>query len=338
MAMRFLVVADTHLRGTSPQGRKDDFFATCRAKLEEVVGLTEQLGVDALLHLGDFFDRPDLAPGVVREFMLILRRCRVPVYGIVGNHDVYGHNPDSLPRTLLGLVETLGALRLLRRGEVELLGGQGELKVQLTGAPFHHDIDSCDGADYVVAKDPRADVAIHMAHGMLVEKPPAPGMEYTLIERVAPRTEADLTLVGHYHLGYSRLPVEAAPGRLFANPGAMVRLEASLGEVARHPQVVLVEVEAGGLNLRGIPLRSAPPGDEVLDRSLIEAAAYRDAQLADFIQRVRGALTGRSLFDLEDMVAAIASSEGYPEEVKAEALQRVGLARERLGRRDGRER
>lgn len=338
MAMRFLVVADTHLRGTSPQGRRDDFFATCRAKLEEVVNLAEDLGVSALLHLGDVFDRPDLAPGVAREFVLVLRRCRVPVYGIVGNHDVYGHNPDSLPRTLLGLVEALGGLRLLRCGEVELLGGPGQLKVQLTGAPFQHDIDSRDGADYVVSRDARADVAIHMAHGMLLEKPWVSGMDYTLIERVAPRTGADLTLVGHYHLGYSRLPLEPVPGRLFVNPGAMVRLEASLAEIARHPQVVLVEVEGSGISVRGIPLRSALPGDEVLDRSLIEAAAYRDTQLADFIQRVKGAWDGRRLFDLEDMVAAIAGGEGYPEEVKREALQRVGMARERLAGRSGRER
>ncbi|MEW6546619.1 MAG: metallophosphoesterase [Bacillota bacterium] len=328
--MRFLVVADSHLRGTSPQGRRDDFFATCRAKLEEVVELTESLQVDALLHLGDLFDRPDLAPGVVREFVLVLRRCRVPIYGIVGNHDVYGHNPESLPRTLLGLVEALGGIRLIGRGEVVWLGGGGRPVVQLTGAPFRYDIDSGDGEDYVVKKDARADVAIHMAHGMLLEKPWVPGLDYVLIDRVAPQTEADLTLVGHYHLGYSRLPLEPVPGRLFVNPGAMVRLEATLPEVARRPQVVLVEVDGGGIAVRGIPLRSAPPGDEVLDRSLIEAAAYREAQLADFIQRVREAWDGRHLYNVEDMVAAIASGQGYPEEVKVEALRRVGMARERL--------
>lgn len=328
--MRLLVVADTHLRGTAPQGRRDDFFATCLAKLAEVVDLTESLGVDALLHLGDVFDRPDLAPGVVREFVLVLRRCRVPVYGIVGNHDVYGHNPDSLSRTLLGLVEALGGLRLLARGEVVRLGGGGDLTVQLTGAPFRYDIDSGDGEDYVVKKEAGADVAIHMAHGMLLEKPWVAGLDYTLIDRVAPRTEADLTLVGHYHLGYSRLPLEPVPGRLFANPGALVRLDATLPEITRHPQVLLVEVEGRGIGLRAIPLRSARPGEEVLDRSLIEAAADRQKGLDDFIQRVRAAWDGRHLHSVEDVVMAIAAGEGYPEEVKVEALRRVGLARERL--------
>lgn len=334
MTVRLLVVADSHLRGTSPQGRRDDFFATCRAKLEEVVGLSESLGVDALLHLGDVFDRPDLAPGVVREFALILRRCQVPIYGVVGNHDVYGHNPDSLPRTLLGLVETLGGIRLLRRGEVVWLGGGGEPRIQLTGAPFRYDIDGGEGEDYLVEKDPRADVAIHMAHGMLLEKGWTAGLDYTLIDRVAPRTQADLTLVGHYHLGFSRLPLEPVPGRLFVNPGAMVRLEATWQEMARRPQVVLVEVEGAGVSVRGIPLRSAPPGEEVLDRSVIEAAASRD-QLADFIQRVRQAWDGRTLCTVEDVVAAIAAGQGYPEEVKREALRRVGVARERLARGGG---
>ena len=328
------MVADTHWRGTSPRGRLDDFWETCRRKLHEVVALTRELRVDALLHLGDFFDRPDLAPGVVREFAVIMRQCQVPVYGIAGNHDVYGHNPDTLPRTLLGLMEAMGGPILLAPGEKVML--TGDVTVQLTGAPFRYDIDDGDGHHYVVDKDPRADVAIHLAHGMLLEKPWVEGLEYTLIDRVAARTQADLTLVGHYHLGYSRLPLEPVPGHLFVNPGALVRLEASAAEMRRQPQVVLVEARpgarpgAGTVTVRGVPLRSAEPGEKVLDRAAVEAAASRDRQLADFIQRIREASDGFRVPSLEDIVARIAATQGCSPEVREEALRRIGAVRERL--------
>ena len=324
------MVADTHFRGTSPRGRLDDFFSTSCAKLEEVVRLTEEHEVAALLHLGDFFDRPDLAPGVVREFAVILQKCRVPIYGVVGNHDVYGHNPESLPRTLLGLLEVLGGLTLLRRGDKVWL--RGDVTVQLTGAPFHYLIDSRSGEDYMVEKDAAADVAVHMAHGMLLEKPWVQGMECTLIDRVAARTQADITLVGHYHLGYSRLPLEPVPGRYFVNPGALVRLEASLSEMRRRPQVVLLELTAGGLppRITGIPLACARPGEEVLDRAMLEAAAFREAQLSDFVQRIREGTGGFRAQSLEDIVGQIARGQGFDDEVRGEALRRIGLARERL--------
>ena len=71
--MRFLYVTDTHIRGTSPRSRTDDFPLAIRKKLQEVIELAHREEVDAVLHGGDLFDRPDISPAVVREFLRALR-------------------------------------------------------------------------------------------------------------------------------------------------------------------------------------------------------------------------------------------------------------------------
>lgn len=123
--LRLLYVTDTHIRGTTPRSRTDDFVDALRKKLNEVVDIAEREKVDAVLHGGDLFDRPDLSPAVVRDFARLLRRLKVPIYVVAGNHDVFGHNPDTVDRTMLGLLDAFGTVRLIRPGEKILLEGVG---------------------------------------------------------------------------------------------------------------------------------------------------------------------------------------------------------------------
>lgn len=60
--------------------------------------------VDYILHGGDLFDRPDIAISVVSTFAKIFKEAPAPIYIVSGNHDIYGHNPDTLNRTVMGLL------------------------------------------------------------------------------------------------------------------------------------------------------------------------------------------------------------------------------------------
>src|SRR5690606_40951694 len=62
----------------------DDFPLAIRKKLQEVIELAHREEVDAVLHGGDLFDRPDISPAVVREFAALFRRLQVPLYMIAG--------------------------------------------------------------------------------------------------------------------------------------------------------------------------------------------------------------------------------------------------------------
>lgn len=60
--MKILYMTDTHIRGTSPRSRTDDFQQAIREKIEEVIDIAERERVDLVLHGGDLFDRPNLSP------------------------------------------------------------------------------------------------------------------------------------------------------------------------------------------------------------------------------------------------------------------------------------
>lgn len=336
--MKLLYLTDTHMRGTSPRSRLDDLPQALLAKLREVVALAREHGVAAILHGGDLFDRPDVAPAVALEFLRVLMEAPCPIYGIAGNHDVYGFNPDTVPRTMLGLFDGFRLFQLLRPGQAAWVEEDG-LKVQVTGQEFHAELDRRDPVlDYCVVpagvggslheRHPEADFAIHLTHGMLLEKSFFEGISHTLLDAIMTHTVADVTFGGHYHPGWSR--VFAAGGRVFINPGALVRLGNQTADFRRPIQVVLLELSRGEpVNHRLIALQAARPGDEVLDRSQEEAQMARERALADFIQGV-GSTAQFEVLEVQAIMDRIAENGGVPPRVREEALRRLGLAQEEL--------
>ncbi len=123
--LRLLYVTDTHIRGTAPRSRTDDFVEALRNKLNEVIDIAGREKVNAVLHGGDLFDRPDLSPAVVRDFARLLRRLETPVYTIAGNHDIYGHNPETVDRSMLGLLDAFGTVGSDPVRRKNLFGGGG---------------------------------------------------------------------------------------------------------------------------------------------------------------------------------------------------------------------
>lgn len=322
--MRLLYFTDTHLRGNTPQSRRDNLPDTLKDKLQEVIELADTLHIDYVLHGGDFFDNPSPSLAAMGDFLEIIRQLKCPLYAISGNHDVFGGNVNSLNRTLLGFLHRLGFVRLLLPGERVYLKKGGEV-VQLTGQPYHYEIDRRDPVfDYVVKKE-KADLAIHMVHGMLLDRPVFPEADFTLIENIMD-TEADITLCGHNHLGFGIVKRE---DKFFINPGALVRLSNHKEEMMRKVGVVLIKLEGKEMECEFIPLKSALPGDEVLTRENIEGKTELSIKLANFIKEIRQAA------DLEKMnarsiIEEIARADEVDKEVKEEALRRIALVEEEL--------
>lgn len=336
--MKILYLTDTHIRGTSPRNRLDDLPQALLNKFREVVDLAREHQVAAILHGGDLFDRPDVAPAVALDFLRVLMEAHCPIYGIAGNHDVFGFNPQTVPRTMLGLFDGFRLFRLIKPGEVAWIEENG-LKVQVTGQEFHAELDRRNPVlDYCVLpagqggslheRQPEADFAIHLTHGMLLEKPFFEGSAHTLLDAVMAHTVADVTFGGHYHPGWSR--VYDVDGHLFINPGALVRLGNQAADFRRPIQVVLLELEPGQpVRWQLIPLRSAKPGEEVLDRSGEETQMARERALADFIQGI-GDTSQFAVLEVQAIMERIADNAGVPPRVKEEALRRLGLAQEEL--------
>ncbi len=326
--MRILFLTDDHKRGTTPANRKDNFPATLASKLREVVAIAREREVDYILHGGDFYDVPAPAISVCADFLEIYQQFPAPVYIISGNHDLFGHNEETLPRTMLGLAARLGIVRMLPQEPIYL--DRGGLRLQLTGQGYHYEMDRRDPRqDYVVQKRD-CDYAIHMVHGMLLDRASFPGPFYTLVEQIW-ETEADFTLAGHNHLGF---PDAEREGKYFLNPGALARLSNHPLEMQRPIQVVYIDLGGGRPVYEKIRLRSAPPGEEVLDRSRLEEASFQEVRLAGYLAEVKAAGSLQRA-DVRLLVEEIARSEKLEASVRAEALRRIGLAEESMAQGEG---
>lgn len=316
--MKVLYFTDTHIRGTSPKNRKDDFVLTLEKKLYEIANIIKDNNIDFVLHGGDLFDRPDVSVSIVSRFSRILNNISIPIYIISGNHDVYGHNPQTINRTMMGLLNNLDVLNIINQNEVKILE-KDNIKVQLTGQPYIYDIDSITNRQYYMVDTVREDVdySIHMVHGMLLDKPFIKGIPYTLIDDIK-GTQANITLSGHYHSGFKKTEID---GKYFINPGSIVRISNSLREMDRVPKVVLIELD-NTIKISFLELETAEKGSIVLDRDEIEKNVFKRERMYEFKQSVDSAVNFERM-DINDVLIEVSNSEGVSEEVKKEALRRI---------------
>ncbi|TJX16233.1 metallophosphoesterase [Tissierella creatinini] len=316
--MRLLYFTDTHIRGTNPKNRIDDFPQTLENKLNEIVDIIKVNRIDYVIHGGDLFDRPDISISVVSRFSKILKSIMVPFYIISGNHDIFGHNPLTVNRTILGLLNQLDFLTIINENQKIILE-EGNKRIQLTGKPYSYDIDTdLERSGYILkerAED--VDLAIHIVHGMLLDKPFVKGVPFTLLEDIK-NTKADITLSGHYHSGFNTVEID---GKYFINPGALVRITNSLREIDRIPQIVIIDI-GENINLEYIKLKSALNGEIVLDRSEVEKYVFKSEQLYEFKQIIDSTLEFEKM-DINDVLIEVSFAEGLSDEVKKEALKRI---------------
>lgn len=327
--MKFVYFTDTHIKGTTPKNRTDNFYETLKNKFKEIKTICDETDADYVLHGGDWFDRPDVSPAIVKEFAAIVQNYGRPIFTIAGNHDIFGHNPDTIGRTMLGLLEGVGILKLINHDEEIILEKEG-VRVQLTGKPYRYDIDDKEKYReyYIVKKRNDVDYAINMVHGMLLVKPFFEGIHHTLIDQIT-ETQADITLAGHYHSGFG---IIERNGKYFANPGSLVRVTNTLSEINRKPKVTVIEL-TDGIKLWERELSGAKPGEEVLDRQQLEYSQDRNLKIQQFYQNL--VRTGKyERIDLNKIIEEIAADQEVSREVKDETVKRIALAKEELSHGD----
>lgn len=314
--MKLLYLTDTHIRGTNPKNRIDDYQQTLKEKLTEVSNIIKEEKIDYVLHGGDLFDRPDVSVSIVSDFAKIFQSFGVPIYIISGNHDIFGHNPDTLDRTMLGLLCNLGVMNLVNYKKIIL---EKDIRVELTGAPYVYSMDEASNmGNYIVDEvDNTCKYSIHMTHGFLIDKPFLKEVPHTLIDDIR-STKADITLAGHYHFGFKTVKLE---DKYFVNPGALIRISNSKSEISRKPKVNIITLD-DEIKIEDRFLKCAKSGEEVLDRSEMERHQFKGIKLAEFKESIDATSNYKSL-DIFELLLKISKSENISEDVKKEALRRV---------------
>ncbi|EGY78575.1 metallophosphoesterase family protein [Peptoniphilus indolicus] len=314
--MKFLYFTDSHLRVTNPKNRIDNFYETLKNKMNEILQISLNENVDYILHGGDLFDRPDTPISLVSDFSEIFQKFKAPIYIVSGNHDIFGHNPITVHRTMFGLLDSFGIIRMVNNKVIL----KKDVTVQLTSFPYSIDMDSPKSREgYIVREKDDVDYAIHLTHGFLTDKKPPDTIPHTLISDISD-TVADVTFGGHIHYGFKTIEID---GKYFINPGSIVRISNALSEFKRKPKVVILEL-TNKIDIREINLKTALPAEEVLDRSEIEHHKFKTQQFNDFKSTIESSSNLKS-FDVFDILVEIAKNNNISKEVRDEAIKRVEL-------------
>ena len=318
--MKILYFTDSHIRGNAPKSRLDDYFETCLKKHQEILDLARDHHVDAILHGGDLFDRPDVSIAVVSAFSKLLMDSPCPFYIVSGNHDIYGHNPETINRTMLGLLNNIGLVHLMNDESILL---EGDCKVKIHGTPYRYGMDQEENRSrYILKEKGEEDYLVHVIHGFLMDKPIHESIAHTLVTDIQ-ETSADVTLTGHYHTGFKTQEID---GKYFINPGSIVRIANNLSEIKRRPKVILLEF-GENIQVQEIYLKSALPGEEVLDRSEIEQHQFKKAKLYEF-QELIDASANFAKSDVFELIGEISAMGKVDDAIKKEAIRRLAQVQE----------
>ncbi|MDD3840174.1 MAG: metallophosphoesterase family protein, partial [Clostridia bacterium] len=279
----------------------------------------------AILHGGDFWDSPLPSIAVASEFLNVWKRWTGDIYIVPGNHDLFGNNIQTLPRTMLGLMASLDVVKIIHE-DTHFIFQEGDFKVAVTGIPYHNDIDKpgCEN-DYIVGQK-LGDIHIHIVHGMLSLKKMGDIIRHTLIDDIK-QTNADITLSGHEHIGFEKICINQ---KYFLNPGAIARLNNNIKEVGRMPNVVMIDIDKNNINMEIIPLKTAQPGDQVLDRSKLEEIKFKEEKFAEFKKLIRDAGHIEE-YGAYEIINSIADKKNIDKKVRDEAINRIAHAKEVMG-------
>lgn len=328
--MKALYFTDTHDMGRNPGARIDDYHQAIMRKFHEAVNTAIKEKVSFVVHGGDWWHTPKVANSIYNQHQRLLRKLRrkkIKVFVVPGNHDLYGYSMDTLDQTSLGSLVDAGLVTLLTRNKGKLLD-DGIVKVQLLGREYSADIDQDPLKDYHVKINNKADWNFLFAHGMLLDKPFHPDVRYTLTKDVV--TDADAVFTGHYHPGYKTHFVGSTE---FFNIGSTGRDEGSVDSVNRIPQYAIINFEKDDYQVDVRPYKCAVDGNKVFDRSQIVQKKTHERYLEAFEQTVVDAIA----FDSFDPKDILAKTTGISKKIMNHAMQAV-VEQEKLsqaGKLDG---
>lgn len=335
--IRLVWRTDVHCADQAPSSRTDDWVETVMDKLVQVGQIAKEVGADAVLDGGDFFNPKAPVRTSHRLMQHIVRVHQLhydcPVLGNVGNHDVRHSQLSNLPESPLGTLfetevfERCYTVRHHDTGEVEQhypasFGGAGGPVVQVEGIPYHgpkYDMRYFKG----IKKNERSDFLVVMAH--VLASPHGGSMfagediiKYQDLLELNP--DVDAWCFGHWHKNQG--VVEIAPGKWVVNIGSLTRGSLSEDNVDRIPQVAVltftdkIEIETRNLKVK--------PAEEVFDLAKRDREEARTMTIDAFVQQVQDSLINTA--DKKDLVEVVRGMEEVPAKVRDKTLEYMSKA------------
>lgn len=280
--LSFLFRTDTHVADKSPASWKGDYPAEIWSNLEQIGGFAKAHDVTAVLDGGDFFHvkaASRTSHGAIFRTAEIHKAYPCPTFCIEGNHDVPFNNLELIDRQPLGVLYSCGVFQHLR----EQVFRDGDLQVRVVGVPYQPKRSLADLLS--IQKKPGDDFLIAVVHALASENHSGAADDFFnepvfRYADLASQDGPDVWMFGHWHRDQGVVKVL---GKHFVNQGAVSRGALTHENLARVPQVSLIEFEKTGPTITTIPLIVAP-ASEVFDLEKKERADAEIKNIDSFLE------------------------------------------------------
>lgn len=291
---RFLFYTDLHLSSRRPIHRVDDYRQAVLGKLSEVYLIAEQRDCEFVIFGGDFFDTHRVfSYDLINVTMEIVCEANLQTYGILGQHDLNGYNPQTFKSSALGFV-------MKHCDKFSLLEESLELD-NLWLSPSHVWMDIME--DCKIRPNGKKP-SVLIAHHLLSRKKQV----FDVVVTKTMESVHDLILSGDLHSGFD---IHKIGKTKFCNPGSIGRL--AINDSYRMPQVAIVELE-DDIDIEYIPLQTAAKGDDVFGKEFIEG--IRNAASFDSMSFVKQLESlEKEVVDVYDLIWKTGIAEGISRSV-----------------------
>jgi len=319
--VKLLVIGDVHICDHSPGRRNDGYKKAIMDKLEECVDIAKNREATHVLFLGDIFHNKAanrVSHRLVQEVGDLLSRFKVPVYILVGNHDITDGSLDTLIKQPLGVLRFIPNVTLLETLPVALDDDIDIYPIAGT-SPFTMDDFSVSG------KNKRDILAVHqsIAPDILSEDEVLRDIFHDAAT-VVNKTDINIILYGHIHRSdgmYAKMRKDGTKA-VFSNLGSICRLTINDDDVYKKPEVLVLEFlpnEDRTVNSEIIPLQKVIPPDEAyrLEEHLEEKEHSKNIE--EIIRKLKE--TEISSFSIDSVFTQIETRKDIDKPVRDAALR-----------------
>lgn len=319
MTTKLLVIGDIHLAKAPPGHRTDTYMEDILRKLDRTVEIAQEQGVDGCLLLGDLFHNPHahkVPHQVLKALSMRLKAYGVPVFIVIGNHDIHaGDLEGALVTHPIAVLDDIENVTLLKWEPARI----GEVVIHPVPGVPHIPIE--EYVERLQPGDPEAFqlAAVHQTIAM-DGKDSMPFSHVGADEVAAELPWLDLVAYGHLHESYGWYNVD---GLNFVNFGAISRGTISESDIKKKPQVYVLTVDGkdASFELFDLPFR---PAEEVFKLEKVLTDKAREQDMAEYVASLQQVNVTR--FSLDTVIGSLTEREDVVPKVKdfaVDCIQRV---------------
>lgn len=319
--VKLLTIGDVHICDHAPGKRRDGYKERILAKLNECVKIAKENSVTHVLFLGDIFHLKAanrVSHRLVQDVGEVLRSFEVPVYILVGNHDITDGSLETLDKQPLGVLRFISNVSLLETDPVNL---DDDISIYPVPGVTGITID-----DYAISGSNKRDImAVHQSIVPDINK------ENELLrdilfdaKSVAEKTNINLVLYGHQHRcdGVYKITRDDGTSAVFSNLGSICRLTINDDDIYKQPSILLLDFAADEnrtVTPTVIKLTEVVDPEEAyrLEEHLEEKEHSKDIEEA--IKKLKNSKI--SIFSIESVISDVEMRQDIDGEVKNTALK-----------------